>query len=119
MKLLIVDDSVIIRKSVEAYLKGAGVTAIKSAKDGEEAIDIFNIMMPDYVTLDITLPGIEGIEVLKKIIKLKPDCKVMMLTSLNDPETEEKVKKIGAKMVLNKPFNKDKILNAFEKLKTL
>ena len=78
MKLLIVDDSLLMRKMVEKNLAEKNFTIVGTAGDGEEAIRLFKETLPDLVTLDIIIPKINGLTVLTEMLKIKSDAKIII-----------------------------------------
>ncbi|MDR2608184.1 MAG: response regulator, partial [Treponema sp.] len=87
MKLLIVDDSNIMRRAIEKYLASRQFTLVGTAADGEAALQLFSKHLPDLVTLDITMPRMDGLACLDQMLKLKPDVKVLIISALKDPAT--------------------------------
>ena len=110
MKLLIVDDSLMMRKAVERSLAEKNFTLAGSAADGEEALRIFTETLPDLVTLDISMPKIDGMTALVEMLKIKPDTKILMVTSQSDNFTAEEALEKGAAGVLAKPFSAGQII---------
>jgi len=104
MKLLIVDDSNIMRKAIAKYLQEFGLQCVGTAEDGEAALKMFREFMPDVVTLDITMPKMDGLACLDEIMKIKPDTKVIVISALKDPATGILAIKKGASGFLPKPF---------------
>lgn len=109
MKLMIVDDSVIMRKAIEKYCKSFNFDFAGSAGNGVDALKLFKEHLPDIVTMDITMPEMDGIACLEEILKIKPDVKVIIVTALKDKETGLKALKIGARGYLTKPFNEKQL----------
>jgi two-component system chemotaxis response regulator CheY len=104
MKLLIVDDSNIMRKAIEKYLHEFGLECIGTAGDGETALEMFREHLPDVVTLDITMPKMDGLSCLDEIMRIKHDTKVIIISALKDPATGILAIKKGASGFLPKPF---------------
>lgn len=104
MKLLIVDDSNIMRRAIEKYLQNKRCTLVGTAADGEAALEIFKNELPDLVTLDITMPKMDGLACLEQMMKIKPDAKVLVISALKDPSTGLQALRLGAKGFLPKPF---------------
>ena len=117
-KLMIVDDSMIICKVIEKNLTNFNVELVGIAADGKEALEKFKETSPDLVTLDITMPEMDGLTVLEKMIKINPDVKVMVVTALSDKATGLKAIKLGAKSFVGKPFTEDKLKESFQNLLT-
>jgi len=113
MKILIVDDSLIVRKTILNYLKGFDVEVVGTSIDGYNALEIFKQHKPDVVTLDITLPGIDGLDVLDEMMKINPNAKVIVITALKDKATGLKAIRLGAKGYIVKPFNLKKFTEVF------
>ena len=109
MKLLIVDDSLMMRKIVERSLAERKFTVVGSASDGIEALRIFNETLPDLVTLDITMPKMDGLAVLEEMLKIKSDARILMITSQTDTATSVEALEKGAAGVLGKPFSAEQI----------
>lgn len=113
LKFLVVDDSVILRKALIEVLKNLGHETIAEAGSGYEAIEAYKNHTPDIVTMDITMPGVQGIkdgvEALKKIREINKDAKVIMVTSHGEEELVMDAIAAGAKGYVLKPVTKDKI----------
>ena len=110
MKLLIADDSLMMRKAVERSLAEKNFTLVGSAADGEEAVKIFKETLPDLVTLDITMPKMDGIAALVEMVKIKPDTKILMVTSQTDSASAAEAMEKGAAGFLGKPFSTEQML---------
>ena len=115
-KVLIVDDSTVIRKAIARFLERYSINIIGTASNGTEALKLFTEHKPDIVTLDITMPGFDGFHVLDKMIKLDDTVKIIVITALSDKATGLRALKKGAKSYLNKPFGPEKLQEAFDRL---
>ena len=113
IRLMIVDDSLLIWQAIEMYLEEYNIEIVGTAEDGESAINIFNKTKPEYVTLDIVMPKMDGFAVLQKILKKRPSTKVMIVTALADKDTALQAIEMGACSVLMKPFTPSKLKKAF------
>ena len=109
--MLIVDDSNVIRRRIERSTNLDGLTVVGTAKDGVEAVRVFKIKRPDLVTMDITMPEMNGIECIEQIIGVKPDVLILVVSALADKATAIEALKKGANGFLCKPFT-DKELNS-------
>ncbi len=116
MKLLIVDDSQIIRKAIGAYLGKMNLEVAGQAGDGEEALRLFRETRPEAVTMDITMPGMDGLECMRHILEINPDTRVLVITALNDNLTAVKALNSGARGFLGKPFTQAGLAEAVQKL---
>lgn len=111
-KILIVDDSAISRKKLKAILEAGKHQIIGEAGDGVEACDKYKALKPELVTMDITMPNMDGITALKQIIKSDPKAKVVMITALGMGETILEALNSGAKNYITKPFSEDQVINS-------
>ncbi len=114
--LLIVDDSQIIRQAIAKFLEDFDIDVIATAHNGETALDLFKKFLPDFVTLDITMPGLGGFHVLQEMVRINMKCKIIVVTALSDKATGLKSLKMGASSYLNKPFSPQKFQDAFKRL---
>lgn len=113
-RILIVDDQEEILGSLEAILADEGHEVIL-ARDGQEALHIVQNDSPDVVFLDIWIPGIDGMQTLKAIKKIDPQCAVIMMSGHGTIETAVKAIKLGATDYLEKPLNLEDVLHIVEK----
>ncbi len=109
LKVLVVDDSLIIRKKITKLVTQLGHEVVNGAKNGQEAIDNYNSMKPDLVTMDITMPDMDGIEAVGHIIKADPEAKIIMVTSHGQEDMVIKSIKAGAVGYMLKPVTQDKL----------
>jgi two-component system chemotaxis response regulator CheY len=116
MKLLIVDDSEIIRIAIENYLKNSDVEIVGQAGDGVEALEIFNEKKPDMVTMDITMPEMDGLTCMQEMLKINSDVKVIVITVHSKKDMAIKALQKGAKRFLKKPFNEKELIENIKKL---
>ncbi len=114
--LLIVDDSLIIRQAIAKFLESFDIEIIATAHNGETALELFKKFLPDFVTLDITMPGLGGFYVLEEMVKIDKNSKIIVVTALSDKGTGLKALKMGASSYLNKPFGAQKFKSAFQRL---
>lgn len=115
-KILIIDDSRTSRKVLRGILEEAGHEVIDEATNGEEGVQKFQLCKPDIVTMDITMPKVDGMEALKMIKALKADAKVIMVTAAGQKNKMIECIKLGANEFLTKPFDKAEIVSVVEKL---
>jgi DNA-binding response OmpR family regulator len=103
-RMLIVDDQLDICGCLEDYFSARGF-AVVSAFSGEQALQTLEHQPPDVVLLDILLPGLSGLEVLKRIRQLCPTAKVIMVTALDQGELRAEARRCGACGYITKPFD--------------
>lgn len=110
MKLLIVDDSNIIRRSIHRTVTGQGDDLdIRTASNGVMALDVFREFLPDVITMDITMPEMDGLTCVEEILKLKPESRILVISALADKATAIEALKRGAEAFLCKPFTADEL----------
>jgi two-component system, chemotaxis family, chemotaxis protein CheY len=115
-KIMIVDDSKMIIKLIQGFLETYNIEIVGTASDGKTAIELFNKTDPDIVTLDITMPEIDGLTVLEEILKVKSAAKVIVISALNDNATALKALKLGAKDFIPKPFKEENLKEVLNRL---
>jgi two-component system, chemotaxis family, chemotaxis protein CheY len=108
-KILLVDDEAHIRVFVSLILKSLGDPVISEASNGEEAVAAYQKDKPDIVLLDVNMPHLDGIQTLRKLKEIDPDCVVIMLTSLANRETVERALELGAVNYIRKDTPKEEI----------
>lgn len=119
-KILVVDDDYSVRDFLGRFLNQKGYQSVQLVATGEEAIKIIENEETDLVLLDIALPGMDGIEVLRRIKKLKPDTGVIMITGFADEEIGREAMKEGASDYIMKPFDLAYLeLSVFTKIITM
>lgn len=119
IKVLIVDDSPAVRRLLKRILTEAQYEVVGEAKNGLEAVELYFTLKPDVVTMDITMPEMEGIEALKQIKKRDPKAKVIMLTSLSDVQSVKEAILAGAANYVIKPLVGEQICKLLKILKTV
>ena len=107
--ILLVDDEAHIRKYVGLIARQLGRIKLVEAANGEEAIAAFQLEKPILVLLDVNMPHMDGIETLRRLKQLDPDCKVVMLTSLANRQTVEEALALGAANYVRKDTTKEEL----------
>ncbi len=110
-RVLIVDDSVFVVKQLTQFFVSARYDVIGVAGNGEEAIVKFKELKPDLVTLDITMPKMDGLTALNKIIEYDKNAKVIMVSALDKEDMVKKALFAGAKNYITKPLDRKKVLD--------
>lgn len=114
-QLMIVDDSPTAALKMESLLKGTEFEIAAYCRDGEEAISKYGEINPDLVTMDIIMPGIDGLETSEAILEEHPEARIVMVSSMECDSTLEEARSIGAKSFVYKPFEREKLISALEK----
>ena len=104
-RLLIVDDALIMRMKIRDIARSAGWEVVAEAANGEEAVRLFQEHRPDLVTLDMVMPGVDGLEALKAIRQLQADANVVMVSAVNQKEKLRECIENGALDFIVKPFD--------------
>lgn len=109
LNILVVDDSLIIRKNVKKYITNLGHSIAGEAKNGLQAIELCKELNPDLITMDITMPDMDGITAVQKIREFNKDVNIIMVTSHGQEEMVVSSLKAGAQGYLLKPINAEKL----------
>ena len=115
-KLMIVDDSRVIRNRIQRALNDFSLDVVASARDGVEAVTLAEQTRPDVVTMDLTMPEMNGIECIEEILKIKPDMLILVVSALADKATAIEALKRGAHGFLCKPFTEQELTDALAEL---
>jgi two-component system chemotaxis response regulator CheY len=115
-RILVVDDSRSSRKILRTILEDAGHEVIGEAMDGQDGVNKFKELRPDLVTLDITMPVMDGLEALKCIREVDGNAKVIMVTAAGQQNKMIDAIKLGASEFVTKPFEPEEIIKMVNKL---
>jgi two-component system, chemotaxis family, chemotaxis protein CheY len=118
LKLLIVDDSNIMRRRIERSQQFEELEVVGTAGNGIEALEMFRKTDPDMVTMDLTMPQMDGIECISKLVQLKPAVRILVISALADKATAVEAMERGANGFLNKPFTDRQLNEAIAELMT-
>jgi two-component system, chemotaxis family, chemotaxis protein CheY len=118
LKLLIVDDSNIIRRRIERSQQIARLEVVGSAGNGREALDLFRRTQPDVVTMDLTMPEMDGIACVEQLVAINPKVLILVVSALADKATAVEAIEKGANGFLCKPFTDRQLNDALEELLT-
>lgn len=117
MKIMIVDDAVFIRKVLKGIFVELGHEVIAEASNGKDALSLLERVKPEVITLDITLPDMSGIEILREIKKISPQTQVVMISAVSGQESVVEALREGATDYITKPFTKEKVEKVLDGLK--
>jgi len=110
MKILVIDDSPFVAKAVIKAVEGTGHSVIGIALNGQIGIDKYLQLKPDVITLDVTMPVMEGLEAAKRLFQLNPNVKIILLSAMGDESLHNEARQIGIKHFLTKPFKPEDLL---------
>ena len=112
MRLLIVDDSNMIRTRISRVVQSGGIKGIVLAglaRNGLEAVRVARTTRPDVVTMDLTMPEMDGIECITALLKFDPNVKILVVSALSDKSTAIQALKLGARGFVSKPFTDEEL----------
>lgn len=119
MKLMVVDDSNVIRSRIarialQPALRGLNIVGL--ARNGREAIALMEKTRPDIVTMDLTMPEMDGVTCVGELMRRDPDVNILIVSALNDKATAIEALKRGAKGFIYKPFTDAQLVNAIQEV---
>lgn len=114
-KVLIVDDAAFMRATLKDVITKGGFEIAGEAVNGKDAIEKFKACTPDIVTMDITMPEMDGLEALKQIVKINGSAKVIMCSAIGQQANVLEAIKSGAKDFIVKPFQPERVIEALQK----
>lgn len=115
-RILVVDDAAFMRMMVKDILVKAGYDVCGEANDGAQAVEKYRELKPDLVTMDITMPEMDGITSLQEIKKMDPMAKIIMCSAMGQQQMVINAIKSGAKDFIVKPFQADRVVEAVKKV---
>ena len=116
LRMMIVDDSNVMRRRIERSQQNDALEVVGTAVNGLDAVTKFKQLLPDVMTLDLTMPEMDGIECVEHVIKIKPDVLILVVSALADKATAVEAIKKGANGFLCKPFTDDQLNEALAEL---
>ncbi|MEW5919716.1 MAG: response regulator [Bacillota bacterium] len=115
-KVLITDDTAFMRMTLRNVLEKNGYEIAGEAEDGQQAVDKYGMIKPDLVTMDITMPNMDGITAIKLIMKQDPNAKIVVVSAMGQKALVIEALNSGAKDFIVKPFQPDRIVEALQKV---
>ncbi len=115
-KVLIVDDAAFIRMLLKDIVTKAGFEVVGEASNGKEAVEKYKELKPDVVTMDITMPEMNGIEAVKEIKKIDPNANIIMVSAMGQQAMVIEAIQAGAKDFIVKPFQPARVIEALKKV---
>lgn len=109
-RIMVVDDSRVVYAEMKKMLEGSEFEIVTFCRNGEEALEQYGDILPDLVTLDIVMPGMDGLETCQKMKERYPDAQIFMVSSLAYNDIIDRAASLGAKGFLFKPFTKESLL---------
>ena len=115
-RLMVVDDSRVLEYQICKLLEDTDYEVAAYCENGEEAIARYEEVRPDIVTMDIIMPGIDGLEAAQIIAEAHPDARIIMISSLAYEDTLQEAEAVGSKLFLYKPIDRENLLDALEQV---
>jgi len=115
-KVLIVDDAAFMRMLLKDIITKAGYEVVGEAGNGAEAVQKYKELKPDVVTMDITMPQMDGIQAIKEIKKIDPDAKIIVCSAMGQQAMVVEAIQAGAKDFIVKPFQRSRVVEALAKV---
>ncbi len=109
-KVLVIDDSPFIFKAIKKALTPKGFEVVDNASNGQIGLEMVQKYSPDIITLDVTMPVMDGIETARELLKLGYSSKIIMLSAMGDEALIEEAKSLGIQHFLSKPFKAEQML---------
>ena len=114
--VLVCDDAVFMRTMVSDILSQAGFTVVGEAENGKQAVEKYQQLKPDLVTMDIIMPEMGGIEAVKKITQLDPGARILMCSAMGQQALVQEALQAGARDFVVKPFQPSRVLEAVQRV---
>lgn len=115
-KMMIVDDSNIIRNKIARIQRSQKFEIIAKAKNGAEAVKYAKLLKPDVVTMDLTMPEMDGLACIEALVKENPAILILVVSALSDKATGIRALTLGASGFLCKPFTEEELQEALNEL---
>ena len=115
-RILITDDTAFMRMTLRNVLEKNGYEVVGEAEDGLQAVEMYSSVNPDLVTMDITMPKMDGIEAIKRIMQKDPDAKIIVVSAMGQKALVIEALNSGAKDFIVKPFQPDRCVEALQKV---
>ncbi|HTL12593.1 MAG TPA: response regulator [Bdellovibrionota bacterium] len=112
--VLVVDDVAFVRRTLSQILAEGHYQVVGEAEDGLHAVELYNQLRPDLVTMDVVMPKLSGIEATRRIVKLDKDAKVIIISAMDQENLVMEAINAGARDYVLKPFSKEDVLKTLE-----
>jgi len=117
LRVLVIDDSPFVYKAMKRAVEAQGHSVIGHAENGQMGLELISQLKPDIITLDVTMPIMDGLQVLQRLDHEKID-KVIMISAMGDMELLKQAKEYGVRFFLNKPFQPEDVIHAINEILT-
>ena len=114
-RILVVDDAAFMRMMLRDILVSHGHEVVDEAADGNQAVERYQECKPDLVTMDLTMPNVDGIQAIKKIRSIDPDARIIVCSAMGQQAMVMEAIQAGAKDFIVKPFQIERVISAVDK----
>ena len=114
-RILVVDDAAFMRMVLRYILVSHGHEVVDEAADGNQAVERYQECKPDLVTMDLTMPNVDGIQAIKKIRSIDPDARIIVCSAMGQQAMVMEAIQAGAKDFIVKPFQIERVISAVDK----
>lgn len=114
--IMVVDDAKFMRITLSNILESGGHDVVGEAENGKQAVEMFNELNPDLVTMDITMPEMNGLEAVKNILHDNPGATIIMCSAMGQQKMVVEAIETGAKDFIVKPFDENRVLDAVNRV---
>ncbi len=114
--VLVCDDAIFMRTMINDILSQAGFEVVGEAETGLQAVEKYQQLKPDLVTMDIVMPDMGGIDAVREIIKVDPEARILMCSAMGQQALVVEAIQAGAKDFVVKPFQPSRVLEAVERV---
>lgn len=115
-RILVTDDALFMRVTLKNILTQHGYEVVGEAANGRESVEMYKNLKPDLVTMDITMPEMDGISAVREIKKIDPEARVVMVTAMGQKNLVVEAIQAGAKDFIVKPFQPERVIESVQKL---
>jgi len=115
-RILVADDALFMRVTLKNILNQHGYEVAGEATNGREAVEMYKNLKPDLVTMDITMPEMDGISAVREIKKIDPNARIVMVTAMGQKNLVVEAIQAGAKDFIVKPFQPERVIESVQKL---
>ena len=118
-RILIVDDSNVIRNRISRSSSQMNFEVVGTASNGQEAVDLYRQYRPDIVTMDLTMPKMDGLNCINEIASMDENANILVISALSDKATGIRALQLGARGFIYKPFSDEDLFQALEEMLSL
>nr|WP_314269187.1 response regulator [uncultured Kingella sp.] len=115
-RILIVDDSNVIRNRISRSSSQMNFEVVGTASNGQEAVDLYRQYRPDIVTMDLTMPKMDGLNCINEIASMDENANILVISALSDKATGIRALQLGARGFIYKPFSDEDLFQALEEM---